>query len=150
MFVEPSRLNKRNLSKGGLEVDTRAYFTVVTMMISLPTGTKVFNWLSTFIGNWCTISIIILSYGIFIIIFLSMFTFGGSTGVILSNGTIDVTMHDTYYVIGHFHYVLSLGAIIGLLLGMLFYQDIILKAWECSIIFLTLDIGFLADKYWLK
>lgn len=107
----------------GLEVDTRAYFTAVTMMISLPTGTKVFNWLSTLLGT-CE-SVIILSYGIFITIFLIMFTFGGSTGVILANAAVDVTMHDTYYVIAHFHYVLSLGAIIALLLGMLFYQDII-------------------------
>ena len=95
------------------------------MMISLPTGTKVFNWLSTLFGGWSSISIIILSYGIFIIIFLGMFTFGGSTGVILANATVDVTTHDTYYVIAHFHYVLSLGAIIALLLGVLFYQDII-------------------------
>merc|ERR1712032_493596 len=87
------------------------------------TGTKVFNWLSTLLGTYNII--IILSYMMFIIIFLIMFTFGGSTGVILGNGAVDVAMHDTYYVIGHFHYVLSLGAIIALLLGILFYQDII-------------------------
>ena len=107
----------------GLEVDTRAYFTAVTMMISLPTGTKIFNWLSTFLGTYNII--ILLSYMIFIIIFLIMFTFGGSTGVILGNAAVDVTMHDTYYVIAHFHYILSLGAIIALFLGILFYQDII-------------------------
>jgi heme/copper-type cytochrome/quinol oxidase subunit 1 len=65
----------------GLEVDTRAYFTAVTMMISLPTGTKIFNWLSTLLGTLYII--IISSYMIFIMIFLIMFTLGGSTGVII-------------------------------------------------------------------
>ena len=85
----------------GLEVDTRAYFTAVTMMISLPTGTKVFNWLSTLLGTLYII--IISSYMIFIMIFLIMFTLGGSTGVILGNAVVDVSLHDTYYIIAHFH-----------------------------------------------
>ncbi len=86
----------------GLEVDTRAYFTAVTMMISLPTGTKVFNWLSTLLGTLYII--IISSYMIFIMIFLIMFTLGGSTGVILGNAVVDVSLHDTYYIIGDIIY----------------------------------------------
>ena len=112
----------------GLEVDTRAYFTAVTMMISLPTGTKVFNWLSTLLGTLYII--IISSYMIFIMIFLIMFTLGGSTGVILGNAVVDVSLHDTYYIIAHFHFVLSLGAIIALFLGILFYQDILFASYS--------------------
>merc|ERR1712066_111524 len=102
----------------GLEADTRAYFTAVTMMISLPTGTKVFNWLCTVLGNLLLIS----SSAMFTIVFLVMFTLGGSTGVILGNAAVDVALHDTYYVVAHFHFVLSLGAIIALFLGVLFFQ----------------------------
>merc|ERR1712093_697862 len=105
----------------GLEADTRAYFTAVTMMISLPTGTKVFNWLCAVLGNLLLIS----SSAMFAIVFLVMFTLGGSTGVILGNAAVDVALHDTYYVIAHFHFVLSLGAVIALFLGLLFFQETI-------------------------
>jgi cytochrome c oxidase subunit 1 len=107
----------------GLEVDTRGYFMIITIMISLQTGTKIFNWLSTILG--CYYIIIIFNYMIFIIIFIIMFTLGGSTGVVLGNAAVDVSLHDTYYVIAHFHYILSLGAIIAFFLGLLYYQDII-------------------------
>merc|ERR1711998_303089 len=95
----------------GLESDTRAYFTAVTMLISLPTGTKIFNWLSTYLGNPPLLQIR-TSSALFALIFLLMFTIGGSTGVILGNAAVDVALHDTYYVVAHFHFVLSLGAVI--------------------------------------
>lgn len=110
----------------GLEADTRAYFTAVTMMISLPTGTKVFNWLCTVLGNLLLIS----SSAMFAIVFLVMFTLGGSTGVILGNAAVDVALHDTYYVVAHFHFVLSLGAIIALFLGVLFFQFTIFASYS--------------------
>ncbi len=98
----------------GLEADTRAYFTGLTIMISMPTSTKVFNWLFTFMAisifNYSSIN-----YGLFIINFIFTFTFGGTTGVILGNTAVDVVLHDTYYVVAHFHFVLSLGAAIALL-----------------------------------
>merc|ERR1712159_829736 len=105
------------------DADTRSYFTSVTMMISLPTGTKVFNWLCTVLGN--SLLITVSSSAMFAIVFLIMFTLGGSTGVILGNAVVDVALHDTYYVVAHFHYVLSLGAIIALFLGILFSQETI-------------------------
>ena len=107
----------------GLEADTRAYFTAVTMMISLPTGTKVFNWFCTLLGN--SLLIIVSSSAIFALIFLVLFTLGGSTGVILGNAAVDVALHDTYYVVAHFHFVLSLGAVIALFLGVFFFQETI-------------------------
>merc|ERR1712036_20703 len=109
----------------GLETDTRAYFTGVTILISLPTGTKIFNWLSTYLGNAPLLQIR-TSSALFGLIFLLMFTIGGSTGVILGNAAVDIGLHDTYYVVAHFHFVLSLGAVIGLLSGVMFFQEKIL------------------------
>jgi len=106
----------------GLESDTRAYFTAVTILISLPTGTKIFNWLSTYLGNSPLLQIK-TSSGLFGLIFILMFTIGGSTGVILGNAAVDIGLHDTYYVVAHFHFVLSLGAVIGLLSGIMFFQE---------------------------
>lgn len=104
----------------GLETDTRAYFSAVTMMIAIPTGTKIFNWLSTFMGNPFSIISLDLWYALS---FVFLFTLGGTTGVVLGNTAVDVALHDTYYVIAHFHFVLSLGAIIGLMCGFFYYQD---------------------------
>jgi heme/copper-type cytochrome/quinol oxidase subunit 1 len=88
----------------GLETDTRAYFTGVTIMISLPTGTKIFNWLSTYLGNPALLHLR-TSSSFFALLFLLMFTIGGSTGVILGNAAVDLGLHDTYYVVAHFHFV---------------------------------------------
>merc|ERR1712151_1376272 len=103
----------------GLETDTRAYFSGVTILISLPTGTKIFNWLSTYLGNPSFLELK-TSSSLFALLFLLMFTIGGSTGVILGNGGVDLALHDTYYVVAHFHFVLSLGAVIAIFSGVIF------------------------------
>merc|ERR1712157_403387 len=106
----------------GLETDTRAYFTGVTVLTSLPTGTKIFNWLSTYLGNPPLLQLRVSS-ALFALLFLLMFTVGGSTGVILGNAAVDLALHDTYYVVAHFHFVLSLGAVIAIFSGITFFQD---------------------------
>merc|ERR1712084_161661 len=109
----------------GLESDTRAYFSGVTILISLPTGTKIFNWLSTYLGNPSLLHLR-TSSSLFSILFLLMFTIGGSTGVILGNASVDLALHDTYYVVAHFHFVLSLGAVIAIFSGIIFNGEKIL------------------------
>merc|ERR1711967_188394 len=103
----------------GLESDTRAYFTAVTMLISLPTGTKIFNWLCTYVGHPLILEVRSCS-ALFGLIFLLKFTIGGSTGVILGNAAVDIGLHDTYYVVAHFHFVLSLGAVIAIFAGLIY------------------------------
>merc|ERR1711998_82624 len=103
----------------GLESDTKAYFTGITILISLPTGTKIFNWLTTYFGNPPLLHIRTTS-AFFALLFLLMFTIGGSTGVILGNAAVDLALHDTYYVVAHFHFVLSLGAVIAIFSGIIF------------------------------
>merc|ERR1712224_505660 len=105
----------------GLESDTRAYFTGVTILISLPTGTKIFNWLTTYLGNPPLLHIRISSV-FFSLLFLLMFTIGGSTGIILGNAAVDLALH-TYYVVAHFHFVLSLGAVIAIFSGIIFVAE---------------------------
>merc|ERR1712006_52344 len=106
----------------GLETDTRAYFTGVTILISLPTGTKIFNWLSTYLGNPPLLNLK-TSSAFFALLFLLMFTIGGSTGVILGNAALDLGLHDTYYVVAHFHFVLSLGAVIAIFSGVIYVGE---------------------------
>ena len=91
-------------------------------MISLPTGTKIFNWLCTYLNN-APLLHIRTSAALFTLIFLLMFTIGGSTGVILGNAVVDIALHDTYYVVAHFHFVLSLGAVIAIFSALTFFQD---------------------------
>jgi len=104
----------------GLDVDTRSYFSSATLLIALPTSIKIFSWLVAM--RRTSVAPIGASY---VLAFLLMFLLGGVTGLVLANSELDLVMHDTYYVVAHFHYVLSLGAVFGLLTGVVVTHELL-------------------------
>ena len=125
----------------GMDVDTRAYFVAATMVIAVPTGVKIFSWIATMWGGSIRLEIPML----WAIGFIFLFTVGGVTGVVLANAGVDYAMHNTYYVIAHFHYVLSLGAIFGMFAGFYYWFGKMsgrqYPEWAAQIHFWTFFIG---------
>ena len=100
----------------GFSANVRAYFMLATIVIAVPTGVKIFSWIATMWGG-----LLLLQHQCYLLLDLYFYSPGGVTGVILANAGVDVVLHDTYYVVAHFHYVLSMGAVFGIFAGIYYW-----------------------------
>ena len=135
----------------GFNVETRIYFVLATMVIAVPTGIKIFSWLATMWGG----SIEFKTPMLYAMGFIFLFVVGGVTGITLANAGVDMAFHDTYFVIAHFHYVLSIATIYGIFCGMFYWlpkmcgkmYDETLGQWQFWITFIGVNVLFFPQHF---